>query len=163
MELSNYHQIADSLFKSEFSNNDIGYLENRNENLELVIRRGVNVEALLSLFDYGQTATHHINDTTAKKIEAELSVSEGWLDTKHEIKSRKLVVNIRQHNIAQLVIDDKFKVQTKQFLSKIISSTPSMALYYLMYEVNFEEQSFYFRSLENFLDLDICVLDDDML
>lgn len=163
MELSNYNEIADSLFRSEFRNTDIGYLENRNENLELITRRGINVQALLTMFNHGHPAAHHINDSTAKQIEAELSVSEGWLDIKHDIKPRKLLGDIRQHNIAQLVVDEKHKSETRTFLSNIISSTPSMALYYLMYDVNFEEQSFYFRALEQFLGLEVCSLDEEML
>ena len=72
MELSNYNEIADSLFRSEFSNTDIGYLKNRLENLELITRRGINIEEMLSLYKHGYPTSHHINDSTAKEIEVEL-------------------------------------------------------------------------------------------
>jgi len=157
MELAHYNQVAISLFRPMDGN--IAYLENRLANLELVTRRGLDVQRLLSTED----KKHHVTDAEAKLIEQELDVDHGWLDSRHDIPSRKALETIRHNNLARLILEPAYKEKSKEFLSTILTSKPSQALYFLMYEVTFVDQSYYLRELEKFLELELCSLDADVI
>ncbi|MDA0146186.1 hypothetical protein OCT63_18325 [Vibrio sp. RW] len=162
MELANYNQLASSLFGSpELDNVNISYLENRMANMELVTRRGLSVNAILNKSAFSQRK-HHITDSEARVIEAELKVHEGWLDDNHHIEPRRTLRDIRQTNLSKLILDPKYRDKANQFLKDILSTQqPSQALYFLLYEVSFEDQSFYFRAIEEQLDLTTCFLDNE--
>lgn len=163
MELANYNQLASSVFGTPIPNTtDIAYLENRLANMELVTRRGVNINEMLSKMGLTR-GKHHITDAEARAIECELNVKRGWLDDEHKIATRNTLSTIRQTNLAKLVLDPEYRESSTQFLKDILSAKQaSQALYFLMYEVSFEDQSFYFRAIEESLGLSICYLDKEM-
>lgn len=163
MELANYNQLAKSVFGTPIpKSTDIAYLENRLANIELVTRRGINVNDMLKKMG-GTQGKHHITDVEARAIESELNVEDGWLDDEHQISTRRALCNIRQTNLSKLVLDPQYRDTSTQFLKDILSTKQaSQGLYFLMYEVTFEDQSFYLRSIEETLGLPVCYLDKEM-
>ncbi|HHC6573222.1 TPA: hypothetical protein ACN33D_003796 [Vibrio parahaemolyticus] len=156
MDKNHYSELFSDIFATKQNEGGAAYLINREANLELVSRLGINHRDVRL-----NSKESYVSDRSARLLEKKLKVARGWLDAEHEIISQTQLLTIRANNVSALIVSPGFTKQSKHFLSKIVSSSPMSGYQFLFDEITFEEQSYYLRKMEEFLEIERACLDDE--